>query len=181
MSGFVGRACEPGRPDKPPGGWNANKNVGQYMWSIVNENPGRWRSGTRFMHYLLGVHKDKSGIVNKVIGQLAHCYQDLLLDWPRAAFWRRKQGRPVPDTGYRAPHVLGDQCVGCGLCQARCHNINVRQKHLLGESAIVVLAGDGREDRLRRGSYLALREKERNAKEARRKKQPTTDEFFIPE
>lgn len=78
-------------PDKPTGAWNANKNVGQYLWSIINENPSRWRSGTRFMHYLLGLHKSKPQIVAKAIGQLAHCYQDLLLDWPRAAFWRRKQ------------------------------------------------------------------------------------------
>ena len=88
---------------------------------------------------------------------------------------------PIPDTGYRAPHVLADKCVGCGLCQARCHNINVKQKHLLTESAVVILAGDGREDRMSRGSYLALRKKERIAAQTRRKKQPTTDEFFIPE
>lgn len=78
-------------PAKPPGGWNAHRNVGQYMWSIINENPGRWRSGTRFMHYLLGVHRDNPQVLTRAIGQLAHCYQDLLRDWPRAAFWRRKQ------------------------------------------------------------------------------------------
>ena len=78
-------------PARPPGGWNAGKNVGQYMWSVINENPGRWRSGTKFMHYLLSVHKDNPDALNRVIGALAHCYQDLLRDWPRAAFWRRKQ------------------------------------------------------------------------------------------
>ena len=84
-------------PARPPGGWNASKNVGQYMWSVINENPSRWRSGTKFMHYLISVHKDNPDVLNRVIGQLAHCYQDLLRDWPRAAFWRRKQLDRDPD------------------------------------------------------------------------------------
>ncbi|MGC3957527.1 MAG: 4Fe-4S binding protein [Verrucomicrobiota bacterium] len=46
-----------------------------------------------------------------------------------------------------APLVREDRCVGCGLCQARCYAINVVDKGLLGESAIVVKAGVGREDR----------------------------------
>lgn len=78
-------------PARPPGGWNANRNVGQYMWSIINENPSRWKSGTKFMHHLLGVHKNNPEVLNRAIDQLAHCYQDLLRDWPRAAFWRKMQ------------------------------------------------------------------------------------------
>ena len=51
--------------------------------------------------------------------------------------------------------------MGCGLCQTRCHSINVKTKHLLASSAIVVEAGSGKEDRMLSGSYLALREQER--------------------
>ncbi len=57
-------------------------------------------------------------------------------------------GQPIEGTGYLAPVMIDDQCVGCGLCQTRCYGINVSQKKLLEESAIVIKAGTGHEDRL---------------------------------
>ena len=66
-------------------------------------------------------------------------------------------GIPIPDTGYLAPIVLADKCVGCGLCQTRCYGINVDEKSLLKTSAIIIAAGEGREDRLHSGSYRTLR------------------------
>jgi ferredoxin len=69
-------------------------------------------------------------------------------------------GQPIEGSGYLAPVVLPDQCVGCGLCQTRCYGVNVLSKHLLDESAIIVEAGAGKEDRLLGGSYIALREQE---------------------
>jgi polyferredoxin len=66
-------------------------------------------------------------------------------------------GRPVEGTGYLAPEVLDERCVGCGLCQSRCHGVNVEGKGLLRESAIEVIAGPGREDRIASGSYAAMR------------------------
>jgi len=57
-------------------------------------------------------------------------------------------GNPVEGSGYVAPVVLADKCVGCGLCQARCYAINTVEKHLLTEPAIVIFAGPGKEDRL---------------------------------
>ncbi len=72
-------------------------------------------------------------------------------------------GAPVEGSGFLSPVVLADKCVGCGLCQTRCHIINVKQKKLLALTAIEVVAGPGKEDRLSRGSYLALREAERRA------------------
>jgi Fe-S-cluster-containing dehydrogenase component len=59
-----------------------------------------------------------------------------------------------------APVVRTERCVGCGLCQTRCYAINVKEKSLLARSAIVVEAGEGKEDRLLRGSYRELRERE---------------------
>ena len=50
-------------------------------------------------------------------------------------------GQPIEGTGFLAPVVLEDKCVGCGLCQTRCHAINVKSEKLLNESAIVVKAG----------------------------------------
>ena len=47
-------------------------------------------------------------------------------------------GQPIPGTGFLAPVVIEDKCVGCGLCQTRCYGINVKEKKLLDKSAIVV-------------------------------------------
>jgi ferredoxin len=67
------------------------------------------------------------------------------------------QGHPIEGTGHLAPFVLTDKCVGCGLCQTRCYGINVAEKGLLKQSAIVIHAGAGREDRMMTGSHLELR------------------------
>lgn len=75
-----------------------------------------------------------------------------------------KDGRPQAGSGYLAPVVLPDKCVGCGLCQARCHGVNHLDKRLLTKSAIMVETGDGKEDRLAEGSYRALREADTQAK-----------------
>lgn len=72
-----------------------------------------------------------------------------------------ESGQPIEGSGFSAPVVMADKCVGCGLCQTRCHSINVKTKHLLASSAIVVEAGPGKEDRMATGSYLVLREQER--------------------
>ncbi len=70
------------------------------------------------------------------------------------------EGNPVEDSGFLAPVVLADKCVGCGLCQTRCYGINVADKRLLTASAIIINAGENKEDRLFNGSYRALREAE---------------------
>jgi ferredoxin len=75
-----------------------------------------------------------------------------------------QDGVPIEGSGYLAPVVLTDRCVGCGLCQMRCHSINVKNKKLLQQTAIRILAGPGREDRIMKGSYLAL-QKERTKKQ----------------
>ncbi len=69
------------------------------------------------------------------------------------------EGRPAEGSGFAAPVVLADRCVGCGLCETRCHGINVEQKGLLRRTAVEVLAGPGREDRLTSGSYVERRRK----------------------
>lgn len=71
-----------------------------------------------------------------------------------------ESGLPIDGSGFLAPVVLADKCVGCGLCQTRCHSINVKTKKILKSSAIVVEAGPGKEDRIASGSYLALRRQE---------------------
>lgn len=75
-------------------------------------------------------------------------------------------GQPIEGSGFLAPAVQPDRCVGCGLCQTRCYRINVQSKRRLAASAIVVNAGPGKEDRLRSGSYVQQREAERRNREA---------------
>jgi NAD-dependent dihydropyrimidine dehydrogenase PreA subunit len=88
-------------------------------------------------------------------------------------------GMPLEGTGYLAPVVRDERCVGCGLCQTRCHHINVQQKGLLPASAIVVQAGSGREDRLMTGSYRQLREDEQQQR--RQQQQQMLDESGGPD
>ena len=66
-------------------------------------------------------------------------------------------GLPIEGTGTLAPLLIPDKCVGCGLCQTRCFGINVAAKGLLDESAILIEAGNDREDRMMSGSYRELR------------------------
>ena len=79
-------------------------------------------------------------------------------------------GKPIEGSGNLVPVVDASKCVGCGLCQTRCHKINVLAEKLLDEEAIRVEAGPGKEDRLMTGSYVALREAERKKREAERLK-----------
>lgn len=88
-------------------------------------------------------------------------------------------GLPIDGSGFIAPVVLADKCVGCGLCQTRCYAINVKEKHLLAGSAIVIEAGLGKEDRLMNSSYIQLREVEKLRREAITASPPI--EFFVPE
>ncbi len=92
-------------------------------------------------------------------------------------------GQPIEGSGFLAPVVLADRCVGCGLCQTRCYVVNVKTEGLLKESAIVVEVGEDREDRLLHGSYKELREREADQREeADRKRREETGDggYFIP-
>jgi len=53
-----------------------------------------------------------------------------------------EQGMPIEDSGRDTLVVLQDRCVGCGLCQSRCHLRNVEQRKLLSQSAIEVIERD---------------------------------------
>jgi len=87
------------------------------------------------------------------------------IEFTRVGGERDEKGEPVEDSGYLAPVVRADRCVGCGLCQMRCHAIHVKAEGLLRRPAIRVVAGAGREDRILSGSYVALREQRTKQKE----------------
>lgn len=67
-----------------------------------------------------------------------------------------ESGKSLAGLGFLAPKVDPLKCVGCGLCQMRCFSINAKTKHSLKESAIIVRSGAGKEDRMMKGSYVAL-------------------------
>ena len=90
-------------------------------------------------------------------------------------------GKPIEDTGTRIPVVVPEKCVGCGLCQTRCHKINVVAQKLLDATAIRIEAGPGKEDRLMTGSYLALRAEERRQRAERQKKAAPGGDTYLPE
>jgi len=71
-------------------GWNTQKNIGQYLWSVINENPGRWKQGAKFMHHVAEVNKDRPDVRRQAWNSLGHIYADLLQDHARGAYWWQK-------------------------------------------------------------------------------------------
>jgi len=99
--------------DQPPPGtpWNPQKNIGQFVWDIINPNPGRWGEGVKFMHELLRVHKDDPEKLGRVMNTLGIMYHNLHEDYARAAFWWRKAGaEKQPESEYPRSGVHLAEC-----------------------------------------------------------------------
>ena len=73
--------------------WQPNKYLGQYVISVINPNPGRWKSGARLFHHVLSVNRSNRGNLAKTMDRLAHIYGNLLGDHARGAFWLRAAGK----------------------------------------------------------------------------------------
>lgn len=80
------------------GPWNPNKNLGQYIWSTINENSGKWREGAKLMHQVLTVNKGDPVKLARTMDALGRIYHTLLADYARAAFWWRKAKVTSPGT-----------------------------------------------------------------------------------
>jgi uncharacterized protein with FMN-binding domain len=79
-------------PENPGGPWDPSKNVGQFIWTSINENESRWKEGVRFLHHLLTVNQKNPAVVKRAMTSLANMYHNLHQDWARAAFWWEKAG-----------------------------------------------------------------------------------------
>lgn len=79
-------------PEPVPGGWNNQKNMGQYIWDIVNPNPAKWREGVKLMHSLLVTHQSDPVKRTRIMIELGRMYHDLHEDYARAAFWWQRAG-----------------------------------------------------------------------------------------
>ena len=77
-------------PKTAPKPWSNQKNMGQYIWDIINPNENKWRGGVKLMHHLLSVHKDDPDTHHRVMMSLASMYFRFFQDYPRAAFWWRQ-------------------------------------------------------------------------------------------
>lgn len=73
-------------------GWDNQRNVGQYIWDIVDPNPARWKEGVKLVHHVLAVNKNNPEAIQQGMESLSRMYAHLLEDYPRAAFWARKHG-----------------------------------------------------------------------------------------
>ena len=78
----------------PPKGapWDPQKNVGQYFWSVINENAGKWKEGVKFAAHVMAVNEKDAAKVANMQGQMAHLYANCLFDYARAAYWWQKKG-----------------------------------------------------------------------------------------
>ena len=77
-------------PQRPPGNWNNQRNIGQYIWDVINPNTGKWREGIRLMHHLLVLHQDNPATRARAMESLGRMYKDFEQDYARAAFWWRQ-------------------------------------------------------------------------------------------
>jgi uncharacterized protein with FMN-binding domain len=76
-------------PMRAEGPWDARKNVGQYLWDVINPNPGRWKEGIKLVNHLMIRHKDDPEKLVRAMETLGHMYHNLMEDWARAVFWWR--------------------------------------------------------------------------------------------
>lgn len=79
-------------PMPAPKPWNNRKNIGQYIWDVLNPNPNRWRGGIRFAHFLLEQHPEDAGRRQRVLRTIGSMYFRFLQDYARAAHWLQKGG-----------------------------------------------------------------------------------------
>ncbi len=97
-------------PEKPEGGWNNQKNVGQFIWDVINPNPGRWREGVKLMHHLLTMHQKDPVKREKIMLTMAHMYHNLIEDYGRSAFWYRAVGVEKDPGEYSSSAVVLAEC-----------------------------------------------------------------------
>lgn len=79
-------------PEKPEGGWNNQKNVGQFIWDVINPNDKRWREGIKLMQHLIEVNKGNDEIRIRATNTMAGMYHHFFQDYARAAYYWKQAG-----------------------------------------------------------------------------------------
>jgi uncharacterized protein with FMN-binding domain len=84
-------------PEGPPqGGWNNQKNVGQFIWDIINPNSSRWQEGVKLMHHILDSNPD-AALKARVTKEIANMHFRFFQDYERAAWWWQQAGVTMDD------------------------------------------------------------------------------------
>jgi len=83
-------------PEKPGQGWNNQKNVGQFIWDIINPNSGRWQEGVKLLHHILDSSPD-TALKARVTLEIANMHFRFFQDYARAAWWWQKAGVTIED------------------------------------------------------------------------------------
>ena len=68
-------------------GWQPQRNLGAYFYSIVTPHPGRWKPGIKLLHHVVDVRKNDQARQGEAMGMLANYYLRYIEDYPRAAYW----------------------------------------------------------------------------------------------
>lgn len=71
-------------------GWKPDKYIGQYIITVLNPNPGKWRGGIKLLHHTLTVNKSDPQKLTQSMQALGRAYFNYERDWARAAYWLRK-------------------------------------------------------------------------------------------
>ncbi len=62
------------------------------------------------------------------------------IEFERVGVQLDEDGFPVEDSGFSAPVILAEKCVGCGLCQSVCFRINKKVKGRLSDTAVRIIS-----------------------------------------
>jgi len=76
-------------PLEAKGEWDNQRNVGQYIWDVINPNPGRWKEGIKLVHHLMTRNKDDMAKLGRSMEAMGTMFHNFTQDWPRAVFWFR--------------------------------------------------------------------------------------------
>ncbi|MGE5293947.1 MAG: FMN-binding protein [Solirubrobacterales bacterium] len=76
-------------PLRDDGPWDAGRNVGQYLWDVINPNPDRWKEGIKLVNHVMIRQKSDRAKLARSTETLGRMYHDLMEDYARAVFWWR--------------------------------------------------------------------------------------------
>jgi len=103
--------------ETPGAPWDPSKNVGQFIWTSINENESRWKEGIRFLHHLLVLNQKDPELSRKTMNALAHMYHNLHQDWARAAFWWEQAGNTDNTDLAHCYFKLGSKAMAVGILE----------------------------------------------------------------
>jgi len=81
-------------------GWEPQRKLGSYMFSVIGSNPNRYREGAKLMHQVIVVNQKNPARMARAMHMLGYAYYDLLQDYARAVYWWRRADKAAPGKFY---------------------------------------------------------------------------------